>query len=350
MRPAEVLDAQADLLDRLADDRFARIMSAMTVNVHYEDDNPYRRAAQEQQNQEWIKSIMTRGAREGHTYTVSHDLSMLVEQAAQELDGTDQIDLRLPPSDAGLVNFDRPLPVIDARGVTMLAHWLMWVPSTLVYTDHKRGWQSDPTTGISLIWLNDLWREPDEVDTSIRESWTPERYEEYRRVSGRWATIGHDHVIAHQRVGPALIDPGDYVNASVLAQTGTKARRGTNQIRVAHALWLLFDQTLVATEEPAVERATRRRAEKRGMPGKITVMHLRRTAHSEREPGESDIEYAHRWIVKTYWRWQPVGPNHPRAVEVEPGVFKARVRVAGHVKGPEGAPFKITQKVYSLDR
>lgn len=347
MRPEEVLDAKGDLLDRLTDDRFAAFMSGMTTapTIATDDTNMARLEA----NVGWVRSIMTRACREGHTFTVSHDLGMLVEHAADRLDGTDQIDLRLPPTASGFVNFDRPFPIIDARGATMLAHWLLWMPAETVYGDDRLNIVTEPQSGIALIWLNDMWRGSDKVNDRLRETLTPAGFEEFQRISGRWASVGLEHIVAGQRLGPAMLDPGPQMSAAVLAQDGVEARKGTNPVRLAHALWLLLDQTLHREDAP-VSRPFRRRAEKRGMPAKVTVIRLRRQEQLDREPGESDIEWAHRWIVRGYWRWQPVGPNHRRAVEVEPGVFKARVWVNGHVKGPEGLPFKITEKVYSVDR
>lgn len=351
MRPEEVLDAQGDLLDRLRDVRFAKAMGAMFTVPAYQDDDAIQ--AIMESNVNFIQTTMVRGARDAYTFKVSHDLGMLVEHAADQLDGTDLIDLRLPPTECGFVSFDRPFPQIDQRGRTMLAHFLLWVPSTLNYgaiDSNGRRTEGGLHSGISLFWLNDMWRQTDDVDAMMRESLPAAEYEKYRTINGRFAIVAHEHLTAGQRLGPSVIPPSPEMAAAILAQEGTEARKGTNAIRTAHALWLLMDQTLARKDDADLPRPTRRRAEKRRMPGKVTVVRLRREEQAGRQPGESDIEWAYRWIVRGYWRWQPVGEYHPRAQEFEPGVFKARVYVSGHVKGPEGKPFKVTEKVYSLDR
>lgn len=104
--------------------------------------------------------------------------------------------------------------------------------------------------------------------------------------------------------------------------------------------WLLMQQTLARTEQMEPDRPTRRRLRRIGAePGSVRVITLRRPKSSS-EPGESDREYHHQWIVRGHWRnhWHPKRQVH------------RPVWIAPHIKGPEGAPLIGGEKVYALKR
>jgi hypothetical protein len=143
--------------------------------------------------------------------------------------------------------------------------------------------------------------------------------------------------------------PNPKYQAQLLAE-GCSPTPGTNGLRYLHALWLLMNQTVTTTEDGHVERAARRRASRRNLPPKVTVIRLRREAGAARGEGESLVEWSHRWLVRGYWRWQHVSEHYPGAQELEPGDWRARIWINPHVRGPEGLPIVQSEKVISLER
>ena len=105
MLPAEVLDAQGDLIDRLDDPKFRDLIRGMMGNPQEaQHENPH------------VGEVLQRGVRASYAYKVSHDMSMVVEHAANQLEPLDRFDRSLAPTGSGIVHFDRPLPLVDVGG------------------------------------------------------------------------------------------------------------------------------------------------------------------------------------------------------------------------------------------
>lgn len=385
MRPGEVLDAHHDLRERLQDEKFATLVDVFgsmeqgrrggflnpevrsSAALHHLMDiadearlgvslGRAERAARigtDQSPQAYVKQMREDGYQLGsdflkahldvaETYRVTHDMSMVVEHAANLLNDEDTFDRDLAPSGAGFVSFDRPLPVKDVRGKTMLLHFLIWGP----------GVSPGGKPGTIMHTFNDTYRQPDEqaieTDTHILEADGPEVLDGISRVTGRWAADSLTAVQQGQRMGPALIVPTDeYVEK--LAEEHLVAQSGTNVVRYLHALWLLMGQTVARVEEEHVDRPARRRAVKKGFPPKVTVIKLRREVNENRKDGESDVEWRHRWVVRGHWRWQVCGEHHPLAQETPKG-WRCRIWINPFVKGNPEAPFMQSEKVMSLER
>ena len=339
LKASEVLDARTDLLDRLEDPFFRRIMDAMG-EMEFGRSGGERRKPSKQIP---TYALIGHAARTAECYRVTHDMGLVLEHAANSLDELDQFDPMLAPSGCGFVSFDKPITVIDMRGKKMLVHFLLWGH---VNTTHG--------PGIATYCFNDIWREPDEVHHALlqQDIWSEdgERAQEtYLKASGRWATVGFSPMFKGQRLGPPRLMPSEEQQAALIADGDTPVA-GTQIIRYVHALWLLMNQTVARVEPDHVERPARRRAERRKLPPKVSVIKLRREQGSERQRGESDIEWAHRWVVKGHWRWQAVSEHHHLAQEIEPGKFRARIWINPFVKGPADKPIVQSQKIYSLER
>ncbi len=111
-------------------------------------------------------------------------------------------------------------------------------------------------------------------------------------------------------------------------------------IRTIRAMWLLMQQPLADATEVQPDRAARKRLARAGRePATVRVVELRRPKGSS-EPGHTDREYHHQWIVRGHWRQQ----WHPKRQVHRP------VWIAPHIKGPEGAPLIGGEKVYTLKR
>lgn len=350
MRPGEVLDAQMDLIDRLEDKQFqgaidylvafhighAPVYDPIGTVLPAELREARRRVADEITDKyRGVYQNLQRTTQASYAYRVTADMCSMVEFAASQLNEEDEFDYSLAPTGCGIVCFDKPLPVKDARGKMMLIHWLVWGPS----------W--DPAKpGATVFDFNDTWRQPDEVQEYMRESTVAdhgqEAWDRVSRMQGRWATVGMSLLPNGEPMGPAVWTPSAEIAASI-REEGFEPTEGTNTMRYLHALWLLLNQTVTKVEDDEVpDRPARRRAVKRGLPPKVTVIRLRREVSSlDREPGESLVEWQHRWMVRGHWRWQAYGPGRSE---------RKRIWINPFVKGPEDAPLKQSEKVYSLDR
>lgn len=363
MRPGEVLDAQIDLLTRVQHSpAFRRILGAWA-----QAEFQYLGEA----DTDAVPTILTQHVRNAYPYRVTHDMTSMVQWMAGQFDGTDQFMADLAPTPWGFVSFDKPLPITDARGKTMLVHFLVWGPST-VGTNRYGG-----TERALAVWcFNDTWRQPDQVQQELwaklaTDAYAPMTAEAYNHAVGRWATVGLDILFDEQRLGPPTIKVTNPDHVAEILEAGeTPTDAGTNTTRLVHALWLLLGQSVVTKDPERADRPARRRADKAGIPSSVTVVRLRRSEqHGERPEGESLVQWTHRWIVRQHWRWQPYGPRkHVEHVhqygptQVERGGlvqrcvvdgcenYLARIIIPMAVKGPEGAPLVQSEKVYDLSR
>lgn len=149
MRPGEILDAHGDLIDRLADTRFAAFLNqvyAMDTFGHLTGDNPNAPAfRQAQVHAQQAAPTLRQHLRAAFDYRVTGDMSALIQHGAALLDEEDRIDISLAPTQAGIVGFDKPLPVKEVRGQVMLIHWLAWGPA-MTPTGESASWDGDSMT------------------------------------------------------------------------------------------------------------------------------------------------------------------------------------------------------------
>lgn len=357
MRPEQVIDMQADLLQRLTSDQLFQFY-IRGVLERGQDQYGLLTPEERRQNEQAMRSSLVVGVKMGMAYRVTHDMSALVQHAASTLDDTDVFMSDLAPSEFGVVFFERPLPIQDMHGRTMLAHWLIWGRSV---SETSPGRTSPVTT---TFWFNDKQIEPDEIAVMLRADPTGGRVLD--RVAGRWGFIGADVFTTGRTVGAATESPAPEIAAKIIAG-GDTATEFTNPLRYLHALWMLLGQTVADVREEYIRRTAFRRAQRLGMQPRITVVQLRRS-DGVRHDGESMIDWSHRWLVRGHPRWQPYGSrigDHDHVygqVEVESGhsvrycqitdcdAKIARIWIAPFVKGPEGKPLLFRDHVYDLSR
>lgn len=125
--------------------------------------------------------------------------------------------------------------------------------------------------------------------------------------------------------------PADTPAKAVLAQTMV-------------AFWFLSQQRVVVTRRRAVSRPARRRAERAHFQiaeDGIQVVTLRRAQREHEETTSPvEVEWASRWLVNGHWRqqWYPASEEH-RPLWINP-----------YVKGPDGAPLVLKDRVYRFAR
>lgn len=336
MRPGEILDAQVDLVDRLDDTRlrdyFNTVYSLDETGRLSESEADNQRARQRAMDANKVVALtLQRHIRAAHAYRVTADMSALVQHGAALLDEDDLLDTNLAPTQAGFVGFEKPLPVHDVHGATMLIHWMSWGPAIT-----RSG-----GSGMVVWMFNDLLREPDEIALST-ETDDPTEYARLRELCGRWAPVATSPVMNGRSVGPPEVaaDPDRYPDLVP----------SSNPVRYVHALWLLLNQTVTTTREEDLDRPSRRRAQRRQLHPAVTVIALRREDISTRHHDDDHIDRDFKWLVRGHWRWQACGPGYPGAVEMEQKGWRSRIWINGYVKGDPEAPLRVTEKVYDLRR
>lgn len=105
------------------------------------------------------------------------------------------------------------------------------------------------------------------------------------------------------------------------------------------AAWLLMEQP-VLTDRQTVERSAGfGSGRKHAAETNVTLVDLRRI-YRPSEPADAGAEpsrqFRHRWVVSGHWRDQPYGRER---------ALRRRQWIPSYVKGPDGAPLLVTEKV-----
>lgn len=108
-----------------------------------------------------------------------------------------------------------------------------------------------------------------------------------------------------------------------------------------NAAWLLMQQpTLLDRTSERPERSQRQAYARTGRSiPEVSVIDLRRAyVPQDRDPdaGGDGRTYRHRWVVSGHWRNQAHGPER---------TLRRRQWIPSYVKGPDGAPLLVTEKV-----
>jgi hypothetical protein len=357
MRAPEMLDHKADLMVRLEDARVYRGWRDQVeadirwVKTDGSGDLPVDRKRREhnRSNAAAIITTLRHVLPDTEAFHVNQDMTALVQYAATQLDETDRFRPLMMPTRSGIVRFEGGIPWTDVRGKQMRLSWLVWGP-ILAAVGKSRHDVGEPSEYTHFWMWNDQIEEPDQIAREMFADHLPDHGEQYRRVYGRWGFMGGEYIAENERLGPAMREPDEAKMAEVLAD-GEVPTAYTNPRRILHALWLLLGQTVTLSAEAHLDRPHRKRAERRGIPPRVTVVQLR-NVESRRSEGESFVEWSHRWIVRGHPAWRICGPNHPDAEEhpERPGEYRCRVWIAPFVKGPEKAPLVVTEHVYALHR
>jgi hypothetical protein len=345
----EMLDHQADLIVRLQQPMLRRAWQhQMALDMGFDNPASWGGVSQEDSLRRINAAAaggldtMTATIREATPYFVTPDMTRLVTYAASQLEDLDRIDRKIVPSASGLVRFEGGIPFRDVRGATLILNWVLWGPVTTVNRNVIGG--GEPTEAIAVWAFNDHYTNPDQIAERLVE----EIPDEIRALYGRWGFAFAEFLYDQQRLGPAWrIPPEEYTQQIV--ESGGVPVEFSNIARFMHAFWLLLGQKVTISEPAHLDRPRRKRAERAGLPARVTVIRLR-AAETRQHPGESLVDWSHRWVVKGHWRWYHCGPNHPQAQEISPGEYMCRLWIAPFIKGPADKPLVITEHVYKLER
>lgn len=355
LRPGEVLDCRIDLTRRITTPEF-RGLSEDNFMASWQPNNASLEG--HQRNAKYLTDSVERNLGMAHLYRVTPDMVDLLLHAASTLDESDTFDRELQPTSHGLVHFAKPIPVRDLRGDVMLAHWMLWGPIRLGYTEEDTfsGKPRQIEQQVTLMtWWNDGYLQPDVVWERLVDALVEDEVQAaalggrlgvenwVRKIIGRWNWIGADYAHDGTPVGAAVRPvPQDALDheRELLGPDTPLATETTNLTRVAHTLWLMLNQTVTAAHDEPVERHAVKRAERARIDPRVTVVQLRR----ERVAGQTESqarEWRGHWIVRGFWRWQAYGPRRTE---------RRRIWIAPFVKGDLSKPLIGGEKLYSLER
>lgn len=268
----------------------------------------------------------------GQLVYVTADLVDVVEQAAASVPDELTITLDDLPAPYGVVVLERPIYGTDAGperpGQPVRVDGVIWgtaklPPSDMDWLDPDIRYTQDSLSVGALRWV-----EADHGDV-LAETWPANSLP-------IWVPMGRSDWPYGQPV-PVEHRPG----LSDAALTSMVEDR-----RFIAALFAVLNQRRLVettTVTAAVSRQQRRQAERKGRSyPDVVVVHLRRTEYQPVESNDGRRHVGVRFPVRPFFRRQPYGPR------VE-GRHKL-VLVAGHWRGPEGAPVKHVERVWSLDR
>ena len=325
MTPEDVLNGQHDLVQKLDRPRF-RMYCGSVIAVKHTDN--YLIDTDPETLDYLIRGLQdhVRGA---YAYRVTKNMVPVVLAAAAALDSTDRVNKELAPTGSGIVHFETPLPFHEVRGGTMLVSWMVW----------------GPIEGGVAVWLfNDNYEQPDKIAQALIEEYGEV---EVAAMHGRWGFIGANTMRDGEILGEdeIVLDPAEAIR---ITNEGAEVHPYSNAGRHLHALWLLLNQTLVDVSEETVARSTRKRMGRMRLPGRVSVVQLRRR-QGHPSDGETYVEWQHQWVVRGHWAWRVCGQDHPGAQPYKAG-WGVRLWIAPYLKGPEDKPLVQTDRVYDLRR
>lgn len=326
---AQVLDIQAELLENLRGKPDLKALTIQQFTEIFKNVDPDEQVLERKLTHlaRPMFTNLTLQAAQAHAFHVSADMAGLVTWAASQLDELDRFDCHEAPVGVGIARFDAPLTIIDGRGSRMKVHLLVWAPVRA------------NNCAATVVHLFNSLDDPDQYSIDlIEEHGRPFIVEHF----GRWLLASSAILFQDVRMGPAFFPPEhDARGSAEIAESGEIPHEYTNLSRLVYAFWLLLNQTITQVNDETVPRAYARRAERAKLPARVTVVTLRREVDRSEPAGPGGMEYHHRWFCRGHWRRQRYGPGNS---------LQKRIWVQPFVKGPAGAPFLQSEKVYSLKR
>jgi hypothetical protein len=300
------------------------------------EDNPgkWPRAAQQ-----FNAASFDRALRGAETFYLAPDMQLLAMLAAEDFPLDEVIVKQDLPAEVGFLYLPSRFRQIELRGRLMIIHAVLWA-------------------GSQFWCLTDRYDPDDEISASLRE--TEGKTSIPIAQVGRWDVnlTGGFHFgepIPQTIQFPQGVLPPD-ATVSWTMQEGRQTLVSDHAIGVAPtmapmpvmrlllATWRLMQQTLaeVSTTEDH-PRAFRRRAVRHQVPSRVVVIALRR--RKSHATGTGPV-LTYRTMTRGHWKNVWVGP-----LDGGPDVrYTRRIYVHEYIRGPEGAPLIIRNRVNALIR
>jgi len=345
-KPAQVLDEQGALLSRATDTNYQSLATWMMSSVLGKShmlSTEWAADAQPALRAHWLEMVVPSLA-SAEAYHVSTEMLTLATWAAHLLPEDVALEKDMVPTASGFLMFEDALIGQEVWGRKTYTHAIFWRPLTSRFVQY-----GDGRPGIELFTFNSFNDNRDEVTQKILRDYAAMGRDpiEHTKAIGHLAIEHLLPVYFGDPQEPMVHTPENYAEGwdehreAEWSEGRSPVPDNENWVRTVIAIFNLMNQTVADTREVDVDRHTAKRARRMNLPGRVTIIHLRRTEGS-RSDHESDIEWQHRWVVRGHWRNQPYGSGEDKHYE--------RIWIAPHIRGPEDKPLIITDKVYSLHR
>ena len=331
MRVVETLMVANDLKAKLSDGDFKEIHLA-----HLMGDARFSRDINHKKFRKMVINQMSNVLSEASMYFVKAEMTDLICFAGEKLDEEDITSREVAPTRAGFVYFEKPISVVDVRGVDLHVNMALW-------------YFNAEDNLIVLKW-NDQYRTPDKIANNIKEEANDTSNnrkakitQEFLKTIGRWGFIGLSVQPKGSPIGKPLYEHDEETVRMYEELEGWTPIPSGNFIRALHAYWLLMGQTLIELKEEQADKKLARTMKRFELPSEVTIMQYRRVETVGGFVGESNVQWSHRWIVRGHWRWQPFKNDAGKD-------DRKRIWIAPFMKGPEDKPLVLTDKIYALTR
>lgn len=275
----------------------------------------------------WERETLT----DAHLLWVSDDLTAVTADVRQTAPADATLLREDVPWPSGMVVFQTPMTgtqaVGDEAGEPMTVNAVTWGPIMLrPLPEHG----IPPRAGIGISSYSLLDMSAGLLATSAMVKAAPG---DTIMLTGKvWLTLGRSDWCW-----------GDRVDDHLPIATEQQRVSFEEDRRLLFTLWRLMEQTEIV-ESHEVSRS--KKATRKARPGRrdqpVTVLHLRRTRSDAGQPVDSSgRRIMVRHMVRPHWVWQPYGPGRS---------LRKRILRAGHWRGPEDGPVRVTERVWSLDR
>lgn len=331
MRPPEVLDHQAALIDYLDSSHYHSYMENFTADMVRKG-----KLVSTMTGKQMCETLQL-SLRIAQPFHVQAEMMPLLRAAAMDLDEDDHIVHDRLPAESGFLVFDEPWAITDTWGLKVGIAAVHWRHGAANINGTQRA-------GIWLTYFSDVHDEDDEVTQNL----IADLGADVMRRLGRFHV---NHVTwwgYGDKVGPAEVVT-DEQYARFATEGLSLAEATPNTQRMIVGLFRLLNQVIVEVSDVAVDRDRVRRMTRKNLPVRVQTIKLRRKERLRPETvhGEGHVDWQHQWPVRGHWAWRKCGPEHPSAEPYEKG-HHTRVYVAPYWKGPEGAPILLTEKVWGL--
>lgn len=330
MHASQVLDVQGELVERFQTEAYNSYMLGRIKSEERWTPGKYRRGdASDDTPGQAMADIL----KHAYAYHVKDYMCDIIMEAAKSPQLKEDAVLHRydVPTATGFVIFDKPLIAYDIWGDETKINALLWHPWV----------HEDGSTGIAF----------EEFVFEDYQTWPMTEAEAGRRDLGSYIWDGYMPVRFGAPIGPMYGELDDEEKAEYIRVMGSVFPRAnrtvedikpfTNEPRMFAQFMFLLNQQIVELADAEVDRHARKRAKRRGIPDRVTIIQLRRKASGYKPNGETNVEWSHQWVVRAHWRHQACGPGRKD---------RKWVLILPYFKGPEDKPLIITEKVYDLMR
>ena len=341
MPASDALAQRAMLAEELTSGPYERFLADMVPSMQ----NPDVGAPMVPRHWTWehVRDDMLLALRASETYYITPDMMSLAVAGMETLPEDAVVRKESPMSSHGFMWMPAALRIVDVRGYVLAVNAVLW---------------AEGPDGV-LVWmfadkydpLNDAFQRAKGYEVSKHGHLIPR----LTPWGALYIKYGQPLPKSLKLKGQRPVPPD--VPVQVVEKDGSVAwligdggmspedmqpvRAPADEALFLTVVWRLMRQTIVDVREEEVDKRSRRLAQRHlNAERHVTVIALR---HKEsRRDGDRTWSLDHRFLVRGHWRHQWYGSGEHR--------WQDWVWIAPFIKGPEGAPLIVTDKVNALVR